>query len=69
MKNIRPNGLSRAIGNFLEYVRRSMTLRNQKSAYVSMRKVGAECVKPGGTAGILSPVPAFWDRSFLFCYP
>ena len=35
-----------------EYVRRSLTLRDQKSAYDSMRKVGvSHYVKPGGTAG------------------
>ena len=42
---------------FSEYVRRSMALRNKKSAYVSMRKGGRMFVKPGGTAGFV-PVPA-----------
>lgn len=38
-----------------------MTLRKQKSAYVSMRRVDAIlniCVKQGGTAGNFIPVPA-----------
>lgn len=38
-----------------EYVRRSMTLREQRSAYGCMRKVGVceRYVKPGGTAGCM----------------
>lgn len=42
-KNTRLNGLPRAIRNEItvsEYVRRSMTLRKQRSAYDGMRKVG-----------------------------
>lgn len=38
-----------------------MTLRKQKSAYVSMRRVDAIlniCAKQGGTAGNFIPVPA-----------
>ena len=35
-----------------EYVRRSMTLREQKSAYVVCVKWAyIRCAKPGGTAG------------------
>lgn len=37
----------------LKYVRRSMALRNQKSAYDSMRRAGVLYVKQGGTAGVL----------------
>ncbi len=46
VKNVNPNGLPRAIRtetltiSVLKYVRRSMALREQKSAYVGMRKVG-----------------------------
>ena len=34
------------------------TLRNKKLAYVSTIKADAISVKPGGTAGIINPVPA-----------
>ncbi len=46
-----------------------MALRNQKSAYDSMRKGGRINVKPGGTAGIYTPVPALRDGSFLCSCP
>ena len=46
------------------------TLRDKKLAYVSTIKADAISVKPGGTAGIINPVPADYcyrgDRIFLF---
>ena len=56
---VNQNGLPRASRKenvytnfqFSKYVRRSMTLRKQKSAYVSMRKWVYFYTKPGGTAG------------------
>lgn len=71
-ENIKPNGLLRAIRKkafAFEYVRRSRTLRNQKFAYDSTCKVGIVYriyTKPGGTAGVINPVPALWDGIFLF---
>lgn len=50
-----------------------MTLRKQKSAYVSMRRVDAIlniCAKQGGTAGNFIPVPATLfvvGQVFCFC--
>lgn len=44
---------------YSQYVRRSWTLRKQKSAYDSMREwVYEEYTKQGGTAGLFEPVPA-----------
>ena len=50
-------------------MRRSVALRKQRSAYVSMRKGGRMFVKPGGTAGFV-PVPAnvsVAGRGFFYC--
>ncbi len=41
----------RAERDFPEYVRRSMILRKQRSAYDGMHRVDAQSVKQGGTAG------------------
>ena len=46
-----------------------MTLRNQMSAYVGMRRVGVTYTKPGGTAGRVYTILSQqndWDRIFLF---
>ena len=46
-----------------------MTLRNQMSAYVGMRRVGVTYTKPGGTAGRVHTILSQqndWDRIFLF---
>ncbi len=49
-----------------------MTLRKQKSAYVSMRRVDAIlniCAKQGGTAGNFIPVPAtLFVAGQVFCF-
>ena len=49
-----------------------MTLRKQKSAYVSMRRVDAIlniCAKQGGTAGNFIPVPAtLFVAVQVFCF-
>lgn len=49
-----------------------MTLRKQKSAYVSMRRVDAFlniCAKQGGTAGNFIPVPAtLFVAGQVFCF-
>ena len=52
-----------------EYGRRSVALRDQRSAYDCMRKRVRKSIKPGGTAGLyIYPVPARDCRDGIFCF-
>ncbi len=53
---------------FTKYVRRSVALRKQRSAYVGMRKEGALSVKPGGTAGFITSCPSIVAEAGFFIF-
>ena len=67
-KQYRMDFRGRAERDFPEYVRRSMLLRKQRSAYDGMHRVDAQSVKQGGTAGnkFLSRQIITPGRDFLY---
>lgn len=55
--------------SIFEYVRRSMALRNEKSAYIQVRVKWAQSAKQGGTAGLRSCPGKFILRDRIFYVP